>query len=850
MMLLMFLGGALVCSGAISDPVRDAQLADFKTISLNIERYHPSHWAEYERVSAETYRHEALILEDDQTAVDVILRRTAAILEQRTQGKYVAALQELKQQNHPGLSLEKQKSLFLKVAALRRTVMFSDPALDFDKLLFLKHDRMARGEPHMVDQYLGFNQTRGGGVYQLDNPFSEAPKQTDLLEKWPIRNGRLKGKTLDFDAGSYIALDLDYAGERLLFAFSEVKWEVEDDPESWKNQPWTQVDAAGQWYTPHYFWKPESSFHIFEADLKTQQLRQLTDGMWDDFDPCYLPNGRIIFISARCGGNQRCGRRYAPTYTLHTMMPDGTDIQQLSFHDTNEWFPSVNNDGMVIYTRWDYVDRDADVAHHLWFCTPDGRDPRTMHGNYSKIRQLRPWFEGQSRAIPDSKKYISVAASHHGETYGSLILIDQSVPDNSAMAQVKRITPYTAFPESETTPGKTVAADSVYKLWEPEYHSDLHYGTPWALNQDLYLCVYDPEGSKKHTLITEKSSDNYGIYLVDSYGNRELIYRDPEISCLDPMPLRSRLRPPVLPVKTKQMAADRDEQYDLTKPGTVAVMNVYAADIPFPEGVKIKALRIINIFPKDTWGSATPRIGAGKESLARGVLGTVPVEEDGSAYFECPTGMSVYFQALDENGMMVQNMRSSTYLHPGEQLTCIGCHENKRSAPNLKKTPMAVMRSPSKITPEMSGSYPLTFPRLVQPVLDKHCVSCHEKKAPKHSLRGDKFTKLGWSEAMHTLSEFAWAKHGTNFGILENKRSYSIPMQEGAYVSKLYAMLKKGHEDVQLSAEELRRITLWMDCNSNFFGAYTGLKEQASGEVILPAVGHPRWTKDPQKFVR
>ncbi len=173
---------------------------------------------------------------------------------------------------------------------------------------------------------------------------------------------------------------------------------------------------------------------------------QLTDGKADDFDPCFLPNGRVAFISLRRGGYLRCGR-HCPVYAMFSMCADGTDIIPLSYHETHEWHPSVANNGMIVYTRWDYVDRDTNIAHHIWLSYPDGRDPRSFHGNYPVVRNNRPWMEMSIRAIPDSHRYVAVTGSHHGNAFGSLVVIDQRPEDDNAMSQVKRLTPESPFAE-------------------------------------------------------------------------------------------------------------------------------------------------------------------------------------------------------------------------------------------------------------------------------------------------------------------------------------------------------------------------------------------------------------------
>ncbi len=155
-----------------------------------------------------------------------------------------------------------------------------------------------------------------------------------------------------------------------------------------------------------------------------------------------------------------------------------------------------------------------------WLTTLDGRDPRPVHGNYSP-RPVRPDMEVDCRSIPGSHKLIATAAPHHGQAYGSLILIDPHQADDDGMGPVKRITPEIGFPESQ---GGTQV-----------------YGTAWPLSEDYYLCVYD--GSMRFGGGRQGGSflrGDYGVYLVDAFGNRELLYRDPSIASLSPIPIQTR----------------------------------------------------------------------------------------------------------------------------------------------------------------------------------------------------------------------------------------------------------------------------------------------------------------------
>ena len=499
---------------------------------------------------------------------------------------------------------------------------------------------------------------------------------------------------------------------------------------------------------------------------------------------------------------------------MHTMEPDGSDvIVCISYHETHEWNPSVNNDGMLVYSRWDYVDRDTNVAHHIWTCYPDGRDPRTFHGNYPDQRESRPWMEMQIRSIPGSHKYVSSTGAHHGHEFGSLVLIDPRVEDDGAMSQLERLTPEVPFPESEGGRG----AIASYMI----------YGTPWPLSEDDYLCVYD-SGAK-----------NRGIYWIDRDGNRELLYRDPEISCVSPMPLQGRPTPPVVPSATMQAARDRKGKSQQDMKATVAIMNVYDSDFEWPEGTTIDALRVLQVLPKTTAPPNKPRIGVANQTNARAILGTVPVEVDGSVFFEAPPGKELYFQVVDAEGMAIQSMRSGTYLHAGEKMQCQGCHERKhRGLPEQEEIPLALQRAPSKIQPEVPGANPFSYVRMVQPVLDRNCVACHQEKKAV-DLTGTLAGKNGWTRSYENLAgKYGFYYHVSNGSIKDpiHGGSRTEAGKFGARASKLLPYLEEDHYGIKLSDDDFHRITLWLDSNSEFFGSYENIEAQARGEIVLPTL--------------
>ncbi|MBN2476406.1 MAG: discoidin domain-containing protein [Pirellulales bacterium] len=690
------------------------------------------------------------------------------------------------QEQAAGVPGRVRRELYLDARRLARQIAFCNPLLDIDKLLFIKrHDSV--GVFHMCDQYYGCNARPGGGLFVLADPFTDHPRLVNLLENSVVANGRLQGQRLD--SGAFLSPEVSYDGRTILFAY-------------------TQAKAYDKYQGKEaYEWGPEISYHLFKVNADGSGLVQLTDGAADDFDPCFLPNGRIVFVSERRGGYLRCGR-HCPVYTMFSMEPDGSDIVCLSFHETHEWQPSVNHDGMLVYSRWDYVDRDTNIAHHIWTCYPDGRDPRSFHGNYPMRRESRPWMEMSIRAVPGSHKYVATTGAHHGHAFGSLVLIDPRAQDDGAMSQLERLTPDVVFPEAEGRPIRDYMC----------------YATAWPLSEDDYLCVYDRQAKDR------------GIYWVDRDGNRELIYRDPEIACLSPMPLRPRPVPPVIPEATLQTASAR-QGVERVAPATVAVMNLYDSDFQWPAGTQIKSLRVIQLLPKSTAPPNEPRIGVANQTNARAVLGTVPVEVDGSVFFEAPAEMPIYFQALDAEGLAVQSMRSVTYLHPGERLSCQGCHERKHGLPQrAMERPLALRRAPSEIRPDVAGSNPFSYPRLVQPVLDRRCVGCHRQEQAL-DLGGEpdgSFTR-SYNALAGTYGFYFHVGNGSiNTGVHGGSRT--IPGRFGARASELLKYLDQQHYGVKLSPEERHRLTLWLDCNSEFLGSYENVAAQLRGEVVRPTL--------------
>lgn len=685
---------------------------------------------------------------------------------------------------------EAWEALWRKTHQLRRDLMFSHPLADTSPLVFVKQ---APGMfSHQLTQYYGRYARPGGGVYVLERPGKDM-KVRRLADTMP--------------PGSYMHPEVSHDGQRIVVSFCATDAAPED----------TFQGTKGRYY------------HLYEITGDGAEWRQLTDGAYDDFSPKELPNSQYIFISTRRGGMHRCGTPGCEVYTLALMNGDGSAIHTVSYHETQEWDPAVLNDGRVVYTRWDYVDRDAVHYQQLWVTRPDGTAPAAFYGNNT----LNPVGVWEARAIPGSGRIMATAAPHHGMTAGSIILVDPTVAIDG-LEPLTRLTPHVPFPESEALLLPHWRATPAPEPPNPSPEMDRWpgqcYRSPWPLSEEVFLAAFsfDPLiGEPKNNL-----ANMFGLYLVDAHGNQELIYRDLNIASLWPVPLRPREAAPALPSLLEE---------DAPAEGSYYVQNVYESDPALPPDTPVTHLRIVQVLPKSTSGANNPTVGAANASPGKQVLGTVPVETDGSAYFTAPAGKALAFQALDASGQAVQVMRSVSYLQPGEKASCVGCHENRMDAPPPAEVKtLALRRPPSAIEPAPDGSLPLSYPILVQPVLDKHCVECHGDTRAD-GPEGNPIRLTGKPEGRYTesynalVSRVSYAAWGRGGVFPEgNCEPLAQPGFFGATGSALTKLLEAGHHDVQLEDEDWERLITWMDANALFYGTFNfaDQERQQRGERI------------------
>ena len=811
-----------------ADSFRDGVFANWGERYLELEKELSGERQPPRGAADQVYDENALVYPDkEKTPVEVVVRRTRAMLDAGSFDESAPAFQALEDEfarfeRAVGQAVadgryqaDKDAAIsdYFVACAFRRAIMFKqDEVAELDRVMFLARGCYAgsrltnqfntdRIGGHMATQIYGFNTIRGGGIFALENWKEKDPKIVDLIKgkkvvETPLHK-RLAGRELD--SGSFYKPELSYDGKTVYF--------------SWCNA------QEHRWV-----WTPETTWSIFKTRLDGDSIEQLTDGAYNDFDVCELPSGRLVFCSERRGGFIRCFAESASlrvtTSVMHSMKNDGSDIYPISFFETSEWRPTVNNDGALVFTRWDYTDRENCLGSTFWTCAPDGRNPRSPQGNYPfpwdtfedcKHGDHRfgrcddapsglPMTQMQFRPIPNSHKYVFTAAPHHGESFGSLCMLDLRVPNDNHMSQIRRVTPYEPFPESETY-GR----------------SQYRYGAPWPLSEDLYLC-----------------NSWEDLVLLDRYGNEELLCEreilpigyDPRLRLTEPIPIRPRTKPPVIP----QQTAQGEDYAGADKTATVGVVNVNIHDRPFPPDRPIKRLRIIQVIPKSNPWMDTPFMGYATENTPRIPLGTVPVEEDGSAYFEAPYGKQLIFQALDANNMAVQTMRAVAFVHPGEKLVCVGCHEpDDESVSNTAEStqPLAFRRAPSKIEPECGPVEPMNFYRFIKPIAERNCVPCHVEKdvEPKKMDHED-------------LRPYVYYYSGSMLGGITTTGphggSRARPGRVGSSEAKLGKILfDENHKDAVSDADR-HRFILWLDANAMRLGAFQDEEAQKRGELVWP----------------
>ena len=506
-------------------------------------------------------------------------------------------------------------------------------------------------------------------------------------------------------------------------------------------------------------------YNLYEIDTEGKHLSQLTHGPWDDIEPTYLPDGGIAFCSSRC--KRYIGCWMAPSAIMHRCDGDGSNIRMLSSSAHSENTPCVLPDGRILYTRWEYVNRDPVVFHHLWTMNPDGTNQRIYFGNMHPGGVFI-----DAKPIPGTDRIVFIHSPGHGQ------------PEHAG------------YPSTLTD------------KYGPDYRASMKplaggqrgsYRDPFPLSADTFLAAQENQ-----------------IVVLRTDGSMTLLHES-AMMLHEPSPIRERPREPIIPPHS-----------DRSKHAATLVLNdVYTGRNMV--GVKrgsIKRLLVLEDLPKPVnfHGGGSQPIGHGVTSTLKRILGWVPVEADGSAAFQVPPLRSIYFAALDEHDRSVKQMRSFVTLQPGETQNCIGCHEERTRRPvgASRATLLALRRPPRTITPFDDVPEIIDFPRDIQPVLDRHCVECHshERREGGVTLIGDRgpvFSHSYYELILH------WQVKDTAGNPIDGSGRQDGNDKPYTTYSSAAPLMKKidgSHYNVTLSECERRTIRLWLDTSSQYAGTY------------------------------
>jgi hypothetical protein len=508
-------------------------------------------------------------------------------------------------------------------------------------------------------------------------------------------------------------------------------------------------------------------FNLYEIGVDGSDLTQLTLGPYDDFEPTCLADGRIMFCSSRANRWVNCW--YTPVAILYTCDSDGRSIRPISGNIEHDNAPWPLADGRVIYTRWEYVDRSRVGFHHLWTANPDGSGQMVYFGNLHFGTLMI-----DAKPIPGTdNKVVAIFSPGHGRkehTGAVTIVTPKNGPDDQGSAEAV-----------------SQSAD---------------FRDPYPLSADRFLVARGP-----------------AVLLMDREGNTEELYRLPKklidagAECHEPRPLGPRDREPVIPSRVASGEST----------GRLILSDVYRGRRM--EGVRrgqIASLLVLETLPKpiNYSGKMPPMSFGGTYTLER-VLGTVPVEPDGSAYMELPAMRSLFFVALDHEGNSVKRMHSFLTLMPGETTSCVGCHEQRTATARNPGagTLSALRRPPSPIAPIPDIPDVLDFVRDVQPILDAHCVECHDydRRDGGVILSGDRGPI--YSHSYYTLTVLGYVSDGR-----DRVETNLPPRSVGTSASPLMRLIDGSHYDARLSDREEDVIRYWIESAAPYPGTYAALE--------------------------
>ncbi len=536
-------------------------------------------------------------------------------------------------------------------------------------------------------------------------------------------------------------------------------------------------------------------YQVFRMNVDGTDLTPITDGTSNDMNACWLPDGGIVFLSDRKPAFAYCWVTTSPI--LYRCDGDGGNVVRLSANYLNDFTPSVMADGRILYSRWEYVDRPAIPIQSLWTMNGDGTGVSGFFGN----RVLSPATFMEARQIPGTDSVLCVLTSHNGPCRGAIGIVDPSKGSN-AQAGITNLTPEVKIGQVDRGNGNNVRGP---------------YESPYPLDGKYFLASRGGE-----------------IILRDYAGTAEVKLLGPSggMGYYNAQPIRPSHRPMV-----RNFTPPRD---DAEPWATMMVQDVYVGLSPQVKRGEITQIAVVQEIEKSVraetkrraFGFQFPVVSCGATYSPKKFWGYAKVESDGSANFKVPARVPIYFMALDAEGRAFQRMRTHTHLMPGESQSCVGCHTDRNSVVAAGgPRPIAARRTAQPLEEPEWGVGGFSYARIVQPVLDKNCVECHNPRNTGGGLdlSGDKtdFFNVSYDvlardrQGREGSPYISWipSYNGHEANILK-----VAPKTWGSPVSKLAELVRTGHPDadgkprINVPVEGRRRIFAWIDLNVPYYG--------------------------------
>ena len=540
----------------------------------------------------------------------------------------------------------------------------------------------------------------------------------------------------------------------------------------------------------------DKRWNVYEVKLDGTGCKKLIENEEPDlefYDGTYLPDGRIIANSNIGYQGVPCVSGDDPVGNMVLYTPEQKNLRRLTFDQDANWNPVVMNNGRVMYTRWEYTDLTHYYSRIVMHMNPDGTENKALYGSGSMF----PNSTFDIQPLPGhGSAFVGIISGHHGVARsGRLIIFDPTKGRKNVQGMVQEI-PHRNRPIQEL-----IKDELVNGVW-PQFVK------PTPLNDKYFLVAakLDPQSL-------------WGLYLVDIYDNVTCLMQAEGEGYISPILVKETKTPPAIPDRVKLNE----------KEATIFIQDIYEGEglRGIPRGT-VKELRLhayeyayVKTRSDHNWHG----IQSGWD--IKRLLGTVPVEEDGSAIFKVPANTPISIQPIDKDGVAVQWMRSWVTGQPGEVVSCIGCHEDQNQIP-IPKRVMASQKAAAPLKAPEGGVRSFTFDLEIQPILDRACIACHNGEGKAFDLRGGKKDKLGYGTSYLNIHPYVHRQGG------EGDMVVLQPYEYHPNTSELVRILKKGHHNVKLTDAEWLKLYNWIDYNAPDKGYFDA---NVLGKEIIPYQG-------------